>query len=45
MNRSFKEFENDESKKFDVIVLKDVIEHVYGHQEMINGLKKLLRKA
>ena len=39
-----KEFENDETKKFDVIVLKDVIEHVYGHQEMINGLKLLLRK-
>jgi SAM-dependent methyltransferase len=32
-------------KKFDVIVLKDVIEHVYGHQEMIKGIKSILREG
>lgn len=34
---------NDEAK-FDVILLKDVIEHVFGHQELINGLTKILKK-
>jgi 2-polyprenyl-3-methyl-5-hydroxy-6-metoxy-1,4-benzoquinol methylase len=28
--------------KFDVIILKDVIEHVYGHEELIVKLKSLL---
>ncbi|MCP9766457.1 class I SAM-dependent methyltransferase [Lacihabitans sp. LS3-19] len=28
--------------KFDIIVLKDVIEHVYGHEEMISNLKHIL---
>lgn len=38
-----KENKNNIDKKFDVIVLKDVIEHVYGHQEMIAGIKNLLK--
>jgi len=28
---------------FDVILLKDVIEHVFGHEELLLGLKKLLK--
>jgi len=32
-------------KKFDIIVLKDVIEHVYGHQEMIHGIKSILKEG
>ena len=28
---------------FDLIILKDVIEHVHGHEELLLGLKKLLK--
>ncbi|MBP6386850.1 MAG: class I SAM-dependent methyltransferase [Pseudarcicella sp.] len=38
------ENKDNPDQKFDIIVLKDVIEHVFGHQEMINGLKQILRK-
>lgn len=37
------ENKNDSNKKFDLIILKDVIEHVYGHREMITGIKNLLK--
>lgn len=39
------ENKDNEEKKFDIIVLKDVIEHVYGHQEMIHGIKSILKKG
>lgn len=29
-------------KKFDIIILKDVIEHVYGHEKMVKKLRELL---
>lgn len=36
------ENKDNQSAKFDIIVLKDVIEHVYGHEEMISNLKHIL---
>jgi 2-polyprenyl-3-methyl-5-hydroxy-6-metoxy-1,4-benzoquinol methylase len=38
------EFKGIEENKFDIIILKDVIEHVYGHQEMIHGIKSIMKK-
>ena len=34
------DFEPD--KKYDIIILKDVIEHVYGHEKLLNKLRSLL---
>lgn len=31
------------ANSFDLIILKDVIEHVHGHEELLLGLKKLLK--
>ncbi|WP_255046164.1 hypothetical protein [Lacihabitans sp. CS3-21] len=36
------ENKDNQSAKFDIIVLKDVIERVYGHEEMISNFKYIL---
>ncbi len=36
--------ENKDKKKFDIIILKDVIEHIFDHKKLIQNVKKILNK-